>query len=151
MIYLTVDGYNLIGQHNSGNICDQSQRTKIINQVKSYASYYHFMPVVVFDGKGVTSNFQKLPGVNVIYTNKNTEADQTIIKLVEANKSHHCIVITKDYDLARKCRKLGAEVKSNLDFNIHNNKNKEIKSSRLSDNDVHYWLDEFGFQNKEVS
>ncbi|KQC12078.1 MAG: hypothetical protein APR63_11805 [Desulfuromonas sp. SDB] len=151
MIYLIVDGYNLIGQQNSENICDQNLRTKIINQVKSYASYYHFMPVVVFDGKGVTSNFQKLPGVNVIYTNRNTEADQTIIKLVETNKSHHCIVVTKDHDLAKKCRKLGAEVKPNLNLNISNKNKQEIKSSRLSDNDVHYWLDEFGFQNKEVS
>ncbi len=155
-MYYLVDGYNVIFADASLAKYMQNQPETARKQLlqKLYNLYVHKRQhsVVVFDGQmGVIEKEKSPPGVKVIFS-KGTNADNKIRNIVKtADDTSQITVVSSDY------KDIGIYVKSSVKNVIsaqefleilgeveHKHKGKPEKPESISEEEINYWLKEFG-------
>ena len=136
MIYLVVDGYNIIGAWEELKKLkekDMAQaRDRLIDIMAEYQAYFGYQVIIVFDAyyiKGKESKYRKYK-LDVVFTKEKETADECIERLVKElqNVRDKVYVATSDYDeqrtifgsgaLRKSARELLIEIES-MDQEIH--------------------------------
>jgi len=118
---LIIDGYNLLKHiypHEKGKL--GKQRDKLIHQIGCYKSKKVDEIkeiVIVFDGGPWSHATRDISsGIVVIFSGRKKNADEWIIDYVERNKEKELMLVTRDRELIRQCKKQNVEVLSGVDF-----------------------------------
>lgn len=146
MKYYIIDGYNLIGQKNPDKIGCEIERENLINQIKNLSINSSYKFIIVFDSSRPSIKKKMSSGIIIYFSKKDLNADKLIIQLLETGKYNPKIttVITRDRELAYKCKRLGATIDQNIMKIKKKNKNiNQKKTIYLGKKDVDYWLKEF--------
>ncbi|GEN31955.1 hypothetical protein HNQ35_002357 [Cerasibacillus quisquiliarum] len=120
MIYLVVDGYNIIGAWEELQRLKEKDigqaRDRLLDMMAEYQAYSGYHVIVVFDAyfvKGKRATYRKSK-LDVIFTKENETADECIERLVKElqNVRDKVYVATSDYDEQRTIFGSGALRKS---------------------------------------
>ena len=152
-----IDGHNLIGKLPDLSLADPEDERKLVGRLHAYFQRVGKPVTVVFDpGAGYTSaRGQPFPDVKVIYANRDSTADQVIVRMVRTErKPREVTVVTSDRQIIGQVRAEGAQVMSSEQFaremeppandrGIDANEEEERANPRISKDEVSAWLDEF--------
>ncbi|PIQ83914.1 MAG: hypothetical protein COV75_04745 [Candidatus Omnitrophica bacterium CG11_big_fil_rev_8_21_14_0_20_63_9] len=125
MITLILDGYNVIYAIPSlAKELDRSleaARTALIRLCEAYRARRGDLGqvYVVFDGRGdgEAGAHGRQGGVTVVFTHKPEEADQRILRVIEAERGRGpCVVVSNDNEVANNARAFGARIVSAQEF-----------------------------------
>lgn len=120
MIYLVVDGYNIIGAWEELQRLKEKDigqaRDRLLDMMAEYQAYSGYRVIVVFDAyyvKGKAARYRKYK-LDVIFTKEKETADECIERLVKElhNVRDKVYVATSDYDEQRTIFGSGALRKS---------------------------------------
>jgi predicted RNA-binding protein with PIN domain len=125
MAKVLIDGYNLIRQSPtlgaSFEADPETARRELIELLAPYQRKRRHAVTVVFDGAGslhLAADSSRQAGVKVVFSAQGQTADEEIAR--RAQKLHEgTVVVTSDQELARACRRAGAEVLSSPEFEAH--------------------------------
>lgn len=139
MPYL-IDGDNLLGTW-KGRRRSDAERRALASEVQRFARLARRRAVVVFDGAPPPGT---APGTDVHFSGPGRSADDLILDRLRGEQDRRgWIVVTSDRPLGDQCRYLEATVERCDRFRrrLSGGPSKE-KPER--ENDVDYWLDQFG-------
>ena len=126
MVTLILDGYNVahavpeVARHLDGSL--QVARDTLVRLCQAYQARRGDIGkiYVVFDGRDAEifgSREQTQGGVTVLFSQKPEEADQRILRVIEAAKGPgRCVVVSNDNEVSNNARAFGASVLSVQQF-----------------------------------
>jgi len=149
---ILIDGHNLIGQLADLSLADPNDEAKLVQRLRVYRSTVSCPITVVFDHGENYVPPQSLSGggVEVVFANSQSSADEHIIQRIRQNGApHRLLVISSDQDIQAAARSCGAQVMTSQEFALemkkrhapkHKKRRRTTQEPSLSAREVEEWL-----------
>src|SRR5262249_37751108 len=108
LMHYLIDAYNLLFRFSKKGNTLKKKRQQMIEEINAAAAHLPFSITLVFDGAEehfTHSTREHFDAVELVYTPKNTSADDYISKeVIDSPSPTQITVVTNDRDLATRCR-----------------------------------------------